>query len=145
MKSFVITITLDCPDEVSNTVVYKAAVDASLPFAQPREWGGFPVPLFANVELNVTQDGKTQPLETGASGYLVRLTDCGNKKIQVINQIRAWTNLGLKEAKDLADKAGGYGTAAGSAVISKGMDKRDAEQLRNALEAQGATAIIERG
>jgi large subunit ribosomal protein L7/L12 len=59
----------------------------------------------------------------------VILTDAGDKKIQVIKEVRALTNLGLKEAKDLVD-------GAPSPVLEK-VNKEDAEKAKAALEEAG--------
>ncbi len=59
----------------------------------------------------------------------VVLTEAGDKKIQVIKEVRALTNLGLKEAKDLVD-------GAPSPVLEK-VNKEDAEKAKAALEEAG--------
>ena len=59
----------------------------------------------------------------------VVLTDAGDKKIQVIKEVRALTNLGLKEAKDLVDSAP-------SPVLEK-VSKEDAEKAKATLEEAG--------
>ena len=59
------------------------------------------------------------------------LTGIGDKKIQVIKEVRALTNLGLKDAKDLVD-------GAPNAVL-EGASKEDAEKAKEALEAAGAS------
>jgi large subunit ribosomal protein L7/L12 len=64
----------------------------------------------------------------------VILTDAGDKKIQVIKEVRALTSLGLKEAKDLVE-------AAPKPVIEKA-NKEDAEKAKAALEAAGATVEV---
>ena len=64
----------------------------------------------------------------------VVLTDAGDKKIQVIKEVRALTSLGLKEAKDLVE-------AAPKPVLEK-VNKEDAEKARAALEAAGATVEV---
>ena len=64
----------------------------------------------------------------------VVLTDAGDKKIQVIKEVRALTSLGLKEAKDLVE-------AAPKPVLEK-VNKDDAEKAKAALEAAGATVEI---
>ena len=64
----------------------------------------------------------------------VVLTAAGDKKIQVIKEVRALTNLGLKEAKDLVD-------GAPKPVLEK-VNKDDAEKAKAALEAAGATVEI---
>ena len=64
----------------------------------------------------------------------VVLTEAGDKKIQVIKEVRALTSLGLKEAKDLVE-------AAPKPVLEKA-NKDDAEKARAALEAAGATVEV---
>jgi large subunit ribosomal protein L7/L12 len=64
----------------------------------------------------------------------VVLTGAGDKKIQVIKEVRALTSLGLKEAKDLVE-------AAPKPVLEK-VNKEDAEKARAALEAAGATVEV---
>jgi large subunit ribosomal protein L7/L12 len=64
----------------------------------------------------------------------VILSSAGDKKIQVIKEVRALTNLGLKEAKDLVD-------GAPKAVIEKAT-KEDAEKAKAQLEAAGATVEL---
>jgi large subunit ribosomal protein L7/L12 len=64
----------------------------------------------------------------------VVLTAAGDKKIQVIKEVRALTSLGLKEAKDLVE-------AAPKPVIEKA-NKEDAEKAKAALEAAGATVEL---
>jgi large subunit ribosomal protein L7/L12 len=68
------------------------------------------------------------------SDYDVILTDGGDKKIQVIKEVRALTNLGLKEAKDLVD-------GAPKPVLEK-VSKADADKAKAALEAAGATVEL---
>jgi large subunit ribosomal protein L7/L12 len=64
----------------------------------------------------------------------VILEAAGEKKIQVIKEVRTLTNLGLKEAKDLVE-------AAPKAVLEK-VKKEDAEKAKEALEAAGATVSV---
>ncbi|HWE65608.1 MAG TPA: 50S ribosomal protein L7/L12 [Acidimicrobiales bacterium] len=64
----------------------------------------------------------------------VVLTEAGDKKIQVIKEVRALTSLGLKEAKDLVE-------AAPKPVLEK-VNKEDAEKAKVALEAAGATVEV---
>jgi large subunit ribosomal protein L7/L12 len=68
------------------------------------------------------------------SDFDVILTAGGGKKIQVIKEVRALTNLGLKEAKDLVD-------GAPKPVLEK-VSKADAEKAKAALEAAGATVEV---
>ena len=64
----------------------------------------------------------------------VILAGAGEKKIQVIKEVRALTNLGLKEAKDLVD-------GAPKAVLEK-VSKEDAEKAKAQLEGAGATVEL---
>jgi large subunit ribosomal protein L7/L12 len=64
----------------------------------------------------------------------VVLTSAGEKKIQVIKEVRTLTSLGLKEAKDLVD-------AAPKSVLEK-VSKEDAEKAKAQLEAAGATVEL---
>src|ERR1019366_6435139 len=64
----------------------------------------------------------------------VVLTSAGDKKIQVIKEVRTLTNLGLKEAKDLVDSAP-------KPVLEK-VSKADADKAKAALEAAGATVEV---
>ena len=64
----------------------------------------------------------------------VILDDAGDKKIQVIKEVRTLTNLGLKEAKDLVE-------AAPKPVLEK-VKKEDADKAKEALEAAGAKVTV---
>ena len=68
------------------------------------------------------------------SDFDVILTSGGEKKIAVIKEVRALTNLGLKEAKDLVD-------GAPKPVLEK-VSKADAEKAKAALEGAGATVEL---
>ncbi|OGN14730.1 MAG: 50S ribosomal protein L7/L12 [Candidatus Yanofskybacteria bacterium RIFCSPHIGHO2_02_FULL_43_22] len=63
--------------------------------------------------------------------YTVILKDAGAAKIQVIKALREITGLGLKEAKDMTDKA--------PINIKEGVKKVDADEMKTKLEAAGAT------
>ena len=69
--------------------------------------------------------------EEEKDSFDVVLTGAGDKKIQVIKEVRTLTNLGLKDAKDLVDGAPGN--------VLEGASKEDAEKAKEALEAAGAT------
>jgi large subunit ribosomal protein L7/L12 len=68
------------------------------------------------------------------SEFDVILTGAGDKKIQVIKEVRALTSLGLKEAKDLVD-------GAPKPVLEK-VNKEDAEKAKAQLEGAGATVEL---
>jgi large subunit ribosomal protein L7/L12 len=65
--------------------------------------------------------------------FTVVLKDGGEKKIQVIKEVRTLTSLGLKEAKDLVEAGG---------VIKEGVSKQEAEEAKKKLEAQGAVVEL---
>ena len=62
--------------------------------------------------------------------FTVMLTGAGDKKIEVIKEVRAITNLGLKEAKDLVEGA--------PKAVKEGVNKADAEKFKAQLEKAGA-------
>jgi len=66
--------------------------------------------------------------------FNVILASMGDKKINVIKEVRAITGLGLKEAKDLVEAAPG--------VVKEGVTKDDANKIKEQLEGAGATVEI---
>ena len=64
------------------------------------------------------------------SDFTIFLSSAGDKKINVIKEVRAITGLGLKEAKDLVEGA--------PKEVKKGVPKKDAEEAKKKLEAAGA-------
>jgi large subunit ribosomal protein L7/L12 len=78
--------------------------------------------------------GDAAPAEEEQDEFDVIITAAGDKKIQVIKEVRALTSLGLKEAKDVVDSAP-------KAVLEK-VSKEDAEKAKAQLEAAGATVEL---
>lgn len=74
------------------------------------------------------------PKEEEKTEFNVILKEVGPQKINVIKVVRAVTNLGLKEAKDLVDGA--------PSTVKEGISKEDAESLKKQLEEAGATVEI---
>lgn len=68
------------------------------------------------------------------SDFAVELTDAGAQKIAVIKAIRSVTDLGLKEAKEIADGA--------PKVIKEGVPKEDAEKMKAAIEEAGGKVTL---
>jgi large subunit ribosomal protein L7/L12 len=66
--------------------------------------------------------------------FTVMLTGAGEKKIQVIKEVRAITGLGLKEAKDLVDGA--------PKPVKEGISKSEAEEIQKKLVEAGATVEL---
>ena len=66
--------------------------------------------------------------------FTVVLAAAGDKKIEVIKEVRAITGLGLKEAKDLVESA--------PATVKEGVNKDDTAKFKKELEAAGATVEV---
>jgi large subunit ribosomal protein L7/L12 len=68
------------------------------------------------------------------TAFDVMLTSFGDKKIQVIKAVRGHTGLGLKDAKDLVESA--------PTAVKEGVDKDEAETVKEALEEAGASVEL---
>ena len=77
--------------------------------------------------------GEAAPAEEKTE-FTVVITSPGDKKIQVIKEVRAITNLGLKEAKELVESSPG--------VVNEGIPKEEAEAIAKQLTEAGATVEI---
>lgn len=78
--------------------------------------------------------GEAAPAEEEKDEFDVILESAGDKKIQVIKEVRGLTSLGLKDAKDLVE-------GAPKPILEKAK-KEDAEKAKEALEAAGATVTL---
>jgi large subunit ribosomal protein L7/L12 len=99
------------------------------------EWGvtaAAPVAVAAPGAPAAGGDGAVAAEEQ--STFDVVLTGAGDKKIQVIKVVRALTNLGLKEAKDLVDGAPN--------PVKEGATREEADQMKAQLEEAGATVEL---
>jgi large subunit ribosomal protein L7/L12 len=96
----------------------------------------FGVTAAAPVAMAAAGGGGAVPAEVAEEQdeFDVILAAAGDKKIQVIKEVRALTSLGLKEAKDLVD-------GAPKPVLEK-VSKEDAEKAKGQLEAAGATVEL---
>jgi large subunit ribosomal protein L7/L12 len=96
----------------------------------------FDVTAAAPVAVAAAPGGPAAPAEVAEEQdeFDVILEAAGDKKIQVIKEVRSLTNLGLKEAKDLVD-------GAPKTVLEK-VNKEAAEKGKAALEAAGATVTV---
>lgn len=79
--------------------------------------------------------GGAAPAAEEKTSFTVVLKTAGDKKIQVIKEVRALTNLGLKEAKDLVDGA--------PKPVKENVSKEEAEAAKKQLEEAGATVEIQ--
>ena len=109
-------------DELSQLTILEAA---DLAKALEEKWG-----VSAAAPVAVAAAGAAAGAAEEKTDFDVILTDAGANKIGVIKEVRAITNLGLKEAKDLVDGA--------PKEIKKGVAKDEAEKIKKQLEAAGA-------
>jgi large subunit ribosomal protein L7/L12 len=115
-------------DELSSLTVLEAAELAKLLEAK---WG---VSAAAAVAVAAAPGaggaaGGAAPVEEKTE-FTVVLASAGDKKIEVIKEVRAITSLGLKEAKDLVEGA--------PKTVKEGLAKEEAEKIKAALEKAGA-------
>jgi len=90
-------------------------------------------PVAAAPAAGAAAGGAAAPAVEEQTEFTVVLKSGGEKKIQVIKEVRAVTNLGLKEAKDLVEAGG---------VVKEGVSKQEAEEIKKKLEAQGAVVEL---
>ena len=110
-------------DELSTLTVVEAA---ELSKQLEEKWG---VTAAAPVAA-APAGGAAAPAGEEKSEFSLFLAAAGDKKINVIKEVRALTGLGLKEAKDLVEGA--------PKEVKKGVPKKDAEEAKKKLEAAGA-------
>ena len=87
-------------------------------------------PMMAGAFMAAPGAGGAAAAAEEKTEFTVVLTDAGAQKIAVIKEVRAATNLGLKEAKDLVESA--------PKSVKEGVSKEEAEELKKKLEAAGA-------
>jgi large subunit ribosomal protein L7/L12 len=78
--------------------------------------------------------GAAAPAAEAKTEFTVVLSVAGDKKINVIKEVRAITGLGLKEAKDLVEGA--------PKTLKEGVNKQEADEIKKKLEAEGAKVEI---
>ena len=108
-------------DELSNLTVVEAA---ELSKQLEEKWG-----VTAAAAVAAPAAAAAAPAEE-KDEFTIFLASAGDKKINVIKEVRAITTLGLKEAKDLVEGA--------PKEIKSGVNKKDAEEMKKKLEAAGA-------
>ncbi len=114
-------------DELSALTVMEAADLAKL---LEEKWG---VSAAAPVAVAAVA-GAAAPAAEEQTEFDVILVAAGDKKINVIKEVRGITGLGLKEAKDLVE--------AGGKAVKEGVDKAEAESIKKLLEENGATVEL---
>jgi|SRR3954471_8800003 len=110
-------------DELSTLTVLEAAELAKL---LEEKWG---VSAAAAMAVAGPAAAAAAPVEEQTE-FTVMLTAAGEKKIEVIKEVRALTGLGLKEAKDLVEGA--------PKAVKEGIPKEEAEKVKAQLEKAGA-------
>jgi large subunit ribosomal protein L7/L12 len=111
-------------DELSGLTVLEAADLAKL---LEEKWG---VSAAAAVAVAGPAAGGGAAAAEEKTEFTVMLTAAGDKKIEVIKEVRALTGLGLKEAKDLVEGA--------PKAVKEGVNKEEADKMKATLEKAGA-------
>jgi len=118
-------------DELSSLTVLEAAELSKL---LEEKWG---VSAAAPVAVAAVAGGAAAPAAEAAAEkteFSVVLAAAGEKKINVIKEVRAITGLGLKEAKDLVEGA--------PKAVKEGVNKDEAAKIKKQLEDAGATVEV---
>jgi large subunit ribosomal protein L7/L12 len=117
-------------DDLSSLTVLEAADLAKM---LEEKWGVSAAAAVAVAAAPAGGGGAAAAVEEKTE-FSVELTAIGDKKIEVIKEVRAITGLGLKEAKDLVEAA--------PKMVKEGTSKDDAEKLKKQLEAAGAKVTL---
>jgi len=115
-------------DDLSTLTVMEAA---ELSKMLEEKWGVSAAAPVAVAAAGAAAGGEAEEAQTE---FDVVLAAAGDKKINVIKEVRAITALGLKEAKDMVESA--------PATVKEGVSKDEAEELKKKLEEAGATVEI---
>lgn len=115
-------------DDLSNLTVIEAA---ELSKMLEEKWG---VSAAAPVAVAAAGGGDAGAAAEEKTEFDVVLTGAGDKKINVIKEVRAITGLGLKEAKDLVEGA--------PQTVKEGVGKDEAAELKTKLEEAGASVEV---
>jgi large subunit ribosomal protein L7/L12 len=114
-------------DDLSSLTVLEAAELAKL---LEEKWGVSAAAAVAVAAAPGAGGGAAAPVAEEKTEFTVVLAAAGDKKIEVIKEVRAITGLGLKEAKDLVEAA--------PKPVKEGASKEDAEKIKATLEKAGA-------
>jgi large subunit ribosomal protein L7/L12 len=118
-------------DELSNLTVLEAAELAKM---LEEKWGVSAAAAVAVAAAPGAGGGAAAAAVEEQTEFTVVLAAAGEKKIEVIKEVRAITGLGLKEAKDLVEAA--------PKPVKEGVSKDESEKLKKQLEAAGAKVEI---
>ncbi|HEX2336670.1 MAG TPA: 50S ribosomal protein L7/L12 [Hyphomicrobiaceae bacterium] len=115
-------------EDLSKLTVLEAAELSKL---LEEKWG---VSAAAAVAVAAAPGAAAAPAVEEQTEFSIILKSGGDKKINVIKEVRAITGLGLKEAKDLVE--------AGGKTVKDGVNKEEAAKIKKQLEDQGATVEV---
>ena len=116
-------------EDLSSLTVLEAADLAKI---LEEKWG---VSAAAPVAVTAVAGGGDAPASAEAkTEFSVSLTSIGDKKINVIKEVRAATGLGLKEAKDLVEAA--------PSIVKEGIPEAEANEIKAKLEEAGASVEL---
>ena len=118
-------------DELSNLTVMEAA---ELSKALEEKWGVSAAAAVAVAAPGAAASDAGGDAATEKSEFDVILTAAGDKKINVIKEVRTITGLGLKEAKDLVEAA--------PKPVKEGVSKDEADEIKKKLEEAGASVEV---
>jgi len=118
-------------EELSSLTVLEAA---ELSKMLEEKWGVSAAAPVAIAGVAAAGGGEAAPAEEEKTEFDVVLASAGDKKINVIKEVRAITGLGLKEAKELVEGA--------PKAVKEGVPKDEAEELKKKLEGAGATVEV---
>ena len=118
-------------DELSNLTVMEAA---ELSKALEEKWGVSAAAAVAVAAPGAAASDAGGDTAAEKSEFDVILTAAGDKKINVIKEVRTITGLGLKEAKDLVEAA--------PKPVKEGASKDEAEEIKKKLEEAGASVEV---
>ena len=93
-----------------------------------------PVMAAGMMPMGAAGEGSAEAVEEEQTEFDVELTEIGDQKIKVIKEVRAITGLGLREAKEAVEGAPN--------VIKESASKEEAEEIKEKLEAVGASATV---
>ncbi len=114
-------------DDLSSLTVLEAAELAKM---LEEKWGVSAAAAVAVAAAPGAGGGAAAPVAEEKTEFTVVLAAVGDKKIEVIKEVRAITGLGLKEAKDLVEGA--------PKPVKEGVSKEDADKIKATLEKVGA-------
>ena len=114
-------------DDLSSLTVVEAA---ELSKQLEEKWGVTAAAAVATASTPVSGEAPAEDKDD----FTIMLMTAGDKKINVIKEVRAVTELGLKEAKDLVEGA--------PKEVKSGVNKKEAEEIKSKLEAAGATVEL---